>query len=404
MVDDRDLFKSYREFVGRSEAPGIYHRWSLIGVVAANLGRQFYLPFGEGRIFPNLYLMLVGEPGARKSSAIKLASKILAQAGYDKFSAEKTSKEKFLADLAGQGTEDSFDLLSIGAAEVFINADEFNEFTGTGNLEFLSLLGTLWDFDSEKPFSQRLKNSKPIEIYQPTLNILAGNTTENLARAIPAEALGQGFASRLIFIHAESSGVKIPFPVKAPVELKQAVINLLLDMKQKVEGEASLDMDARDALAQIYTTFVELDDHRLKHYSSRRHTQLIKLCLIFAASRISTTISLIDVIRANTVLSYAERSMHKALGEIGKNRNSEVSSAIMKILYETMVPVGALELFKQLATEVDGPGEMNKILGGLLLAGRIQQAGNGYLPVVKASRSVLPYTNPVHLKGYEIDV
>jgi hypothetical protein len=401
-MESPDLFKSYREFVGRSEAPGVYHRWSLIGCIAANLGRQFYLPFGEGRIFPNLYLMLIGEPGARKSSAIKLASKVLAETGYSKFSAEKTSKEKFLADLAGQGSDDAFDLLSPGASEVFINSDEFNEFVGTGNIEFLSLLGALWDFDSEKPFSQRLKNSKPIEIYQPTLNILAGNTGENLARAIPAEALGQGFASRLIFIHSEPSGVKIPFPSKAPVELREAVVRILTQMKLEVCGEASLDLDAKEALAQIYTTFTDLEDYRLKHYSSRRHTQLLKLCLIFAASRISTTISLVDVIKANTVLSYAERSMHKALGEIGKSKNAEVSSAVLKILYETLVPVGALELFKQLATEVDGPGEMNKILGGLLLAGRIQQTGNGYLPVVKTSRSVLPYTNPVYLKGYEI--
>jgi DNA repair protein RadC len=401
-MEPPDLFKSYREFVGRSEAPGVYHRWSLIGCIAANLGRQFYLPFGEGKIHPNLYLMLIGEPGARKSSAIKLASKILAETGYDKFSAEKTSKEKFLADLAGQGSADSFDLLSPGASEVFINSDEFNEFVGTGNIEFLSLLGALWDFDSEKPFSQRLKNSKPIEIYQPTLNILAGNTGENLARAIPAEALGQGFASRLIFIHSEPSGVKIPFPSKAPAELREAVVRILTQMKLEVCGEASLDLDAKEALAQIYTTFTDLEDYRLKHYSSRRHTQLLKLCLIFAASRVSTTISLVDVIKANTVLSYAERSMHKALGEIGKSKNAEVSSAVLKILYETMVPVGALELFKQLATEVDGPGELNKILGGLLLAGRIQQTGNGYLPVVKTSRSVLPYTNPVYLKGYEI--
>lgn len=402
-MDTPDLFNSYREFVGKSEAPGVYHRWSLTGTIAANLGRQFYLPFGEGRVFPNLFIMLVGEPGARKSSAIKLASKVLAATGFDKFAAEKTSKEKFLADLANMGDQEQFDLFGgTAASEVFINADEFNEFVGSGNIEFLSLLGALWDFDSEKPFSQRLKNSKPIEIYQPTLNILAGNTSENLARAIPAEALGQGFASRLMLIHSEPSGVKIPFPVKALEELKQIVIDLLMDMKSQVRGEASIDYDAREALGQIYMTFEELDDMRLKHYSSRRHTQLLKLCLIFAAARLSCTISLIDVIKANTVLSYAERSMHKALGEIGKNKNSEVSSAIMKILYETRVPVGALELFKNLSTEVDGPTELNKILGGLLLAGRVQSVGGGYLPVIKVTKSVLPYTNPAHLKGYEI--
>ena len=45
--------------------------------------------------------MLIGHPGARKSAAIKAARKIISGAGYSTYSAEKTSKEKFLLDLEG---------------------------------------------------------------------------------------------------------------------------------------------------------------------------------------------------------------------------------------------------------------------------------------------------------------
>ena len=162
------LFDLYFEYVKDTGPPLIYHRWSLIASVGAFLGRQYWFPFGDFRIFPNCYIMLIGNPGTRKSTAIKMAKKILSQAGYDKFPAERTTKEKFLLDLEGVSEHElnqyakrakgastprdvlaNLDLLEGSdihdgiPREVFITADEFNEFAGTGNLDFLSTLGTI---------------------------------------------------------------------------------------------------------------------------------------------------------------------------------------------------------------------------------------------------------------------
>ena len=96
-----NLIDAYIEYRAETEPPAIYHRWSMIASVAALLGRRFYIPFGSSHIYPNLYIMLIGGVGTRKSSAIKEATKLIGQAGYKTFSARKTSKEKFLMDLEG---------------------------------------------------------------------------------------------------------------------------------------------------------------------------------------------------------------------------------------------------------------------------------------------------------------
>lgn len=101
------LFDLYFDYVRDTEPPVIFHRWSLLSSLGALLGRQVWIPFGSFRIFPNQFVMLIAEPGARKSTAIKTARKLLSKAGYDKFAAEKTSKEKFLLDL--EGVEESSD-------------------------------------------------------------------------------------------------------------------------------------------------------------------------------------------------------------------------------------------------------------------------------------------------------
>jgi hypothetical protein len=402
------LFDLYFEYVKDTESPLIFHRWSLIASVSAFLGRRFYLPFGTTRIFPTSYVMLVGNPGTRKSSAIKTAKKILAGSGYETFSAEKTTKEKFLLDLEGlpetygdyngnqskrtsRGgsaksemltADDILRNLDLGTdggisdrtpREVFICADEFNEFAGSGNLDFLSLLGSLWDWDDESTtYKHRLKNSKSLAIYQPTISILGGNTHTGFQEAFPIQAIGQGFMSRLLLIHGEPSGRKIAFPTKPPEQLADSIKEYFGRIASTVEGEATIAVAAKQALDMIYRSWHEIDDFRFKHYSTRRFTHLLKLTLIVTAMRCSTVVDMQDVLLANTILTHAESVMPKALGEFGKSRNSEATQNVMSALYEAKKPLTFEDLWKVVSRDLDKREQLTDILSGLLQSGKIQ--------------------------------
>lgn len=432
-----NLFDLYFQYVKDTESPIVFHRWSLIAAVSAFLGRRYWLPFGTTRIFPNSYIMLIGNPGTRKSSAIKTVKRTLARAGYASFSAEKTTKEKFLLDLEGLpetfgdsnastkhpgsgrrsngGTEAltsrdvlaSLDLfedtgISDGVPkEVFIAADEFNEFAGSGNLDFLSLLGSLWDWDDElTTYKHRLKNSKSLAIYQPTISILGGNTHIGFQEAFPVQSIGQGFMSRLILIHGEPSGRKIAFPKKPPEAIVDEIARAFIAIKETVEGEARITGPAERALDTIYRTWPELDDYRFKHYSTRRFTHLLKLVLICSAIRYSTVIDMQDVLLANTLLTYTEGTMSKALGEFGKSRNSDAAQAIMTALYDAKAPMTFDDLFKVVSRDVEKRDTLIDILAGLQQAGKIQPpdrkaqgAAAGFLPMQKPINSSALYVD-----------
>lgn len=382
-----NLFDTYLTYVDRTESPLIFHRWSLLTCIGAQLGRKYWLPFGDFKIYSNMYVMLMGDPGTRKSSAIKLAKRLLSNTGYDHFSGDRTSKEKFLLDL--EGVEDETgkvidrntvmnnlfgdDGIMGDPKEVFVCADEFNEFVGTGNLEFLSLLGSLWDWDDEsRPFKQRLKTSRSVSIYQPTISILAGNTHAGFAEAFPPQALGQGFLSRLVLVYGESSGKKIAFPEKPDETLKARLVEQIGAIGTEVRGEATISDKARGMLTVIYNSFKGLDDARFKHYSTRRFTHLLKLCLLCSASRFSTEIGAEDVLLANTLLSFVEHRMPQALGEFGKARHADVASRILAILNDATVPMGAAELWKQVSSDLDNMQELNKLLINLAQAQKLQ--------------------------------
>jgi hypothetical protein len=381
------LFDKYFQYIEETEPPLVFHRWSMLTSVGALLGRQYYLPFGEFNIVPTQYVMLIGDPGTRKSTAIKLAKKILAAAGYEKFAAPKTSKEKFLLDL--EGIEDDSgtvidtnrvmanlfgdDHIHADPREVYVVADEFNEFVGSGNLEFLSLLGSLWDWDDPSaPFKQRLKTSRSVSIYQPTLSILGGNTHTGFAEAFPPQSIGQGFLSRLLLIYGESSGKKIAFPQSPSQLIKQELIEILQSIKTEVLGEATFSKKAREMVEVIYRTYPGIDDVRFKHYNTRRHTHLLKLCMLAAACNLRTEIGPEEVLFANTLLTFTEHKMPQALGEFGKSRNADVAARIISLLSEADKPMDVTAIWKHVQSDLEKIEDLNKILAGMLQGNKIQ--------------------------------
>lgn len=393
MQADKDFFNHYISFMADSagEVPAFFNRWSLIASIGALLGRKYYFSHGNFQINPNIFCMLIGSPGTRKSSAIKLAKKFVLAAGYEKISASKTTKEKFILDLAGvEDVDQSGDILSQNLwgdgedskedAEIFIMADEFNNFFGNGNIEFISLLGEFWDY--EGTFESRTKNSKSVKVYNPTVSILGGNTPTNLATAFPPETIGQGFFSRILLIYGEPNGKRIAFP-KTPSVSESAIIIEYLRKIKSLSGGVTLTAEAETLLERIYTSHTGFPDVRFESYSNRRFNHLIKLCLITAASRLSTIIDTCDVIYANTVLVHTEHLMPKALGEFGKSRNSDISHRVITLLESAEDIMTFKEIWKHVASDLEKMPDLATLLQNLVSADKIQSVqtvkGAGFL-------------------------
>ena len=100
MNQSEDFFSLYARYTEETECPTFYHRWVAISCLAASLGRNTYVQFGHFRYYPNLYIMFLAASGTKKSTAIKIGTKVLKKQGFKHFSAKKTRQEKFLIDLA----------------------------------------------------------------------------------------------------------------------------------------------------------------------------------------------------------------------------------------------------------------------------------------------------------------
>lgn len=386
-----DYFTSYMQYAGAgvSEPPASFHRWCSISIIGALLGRQYSFPFGHSQIYPNQYINLMGAPGTRKSTAINIAAKLAKAVGYKKFAADRVSKEKFLLDMGapeeGMEEDDILDMCFDDPSECFVVADEFTDFIGTGNMEFITLLTKLWDNPSE--YKHPKIHGKDAIISKPTVNILSGNTAQGFALAFPPEAIGNGFLSRTLFIHGDTTGRKITFPPKPNEQLALSLVNHLKEMCAVVKGEAHVEDNALALCDRIYREFVDIDDVRFKSYSTRRFTHVLKLALCISAAALRTVITSEDILKANTLLYHAENHMPQALGEYGKSKTSDQANAVLNLLSEAKAPMTSTEIWKKVHQDFSKIAELAEVVRNLQHAEKIQllKIGNkeGFLPMVK---------------------
>jgi hypothetical protein len=385
-----DFFDLYASYVTDTESCYTYHRWCSISIIGAMLGRDYFFQHGHFVVNPNMYMMLLGKSGDRKSAAIKIAKGVLKSTGYRFLAPDKTSKEKFLLDLNDQVSIDGDDILdsnlwgdlassmaSKPPVEMYIAADEFNDFIGNGNIDFISLLGSFWDYDDV--YQNKIKNGTSVCLPYPTINILGGNTPTGFNLAFPNEVLGQGFFSRLLLIYGEPTGKKITFPEPPSQEIKKTLAEYLLTIKKVCNGAAKLSKDAERLLDKLYKTWEGMGDVRFDSYTNRRFTHLLKLCLIHSAARLSTTIEAQDVIYANTVLTHTEHVMPRALGEFGKSRHSDIVHKIMTLLDNSNVPVPPANIIKAIHSDIDNIAVAVELIKGLQTADKIMQIQGGYM-------------------------
>lgn len=385
---------SYFSYIGETEAPMTFHRWAAITILGAWIGSDYCFRLGHFNIKPNIYCMLMGDAGSRKSTAIKIAARFIAKAGYRNVAADRSTKEKFLLDLAGIADDvvlgrdgkvvpldlDSnlfSDLDTDPTPETLIAADEFNNFVGNGNIEFLSMLGGLWDH--EGPYKNKVKNSKSVELMNPFVSILAGNTATGFSLAFPIESIGQGIFSRILLVHGESTGKKITFPDAPSAHKESELIAQLHAIKHIANRQAGVSDKAKLLLDAIYKGTGKLDDVRFESYHNRRFPHLIKLCLVLSAASLRATIEEEDVVRANTVLTHAEHGMPKALGEFGKSKNSDVSHKLIQILENSFEPMTLKQLWMQLHNDLDDVNKLRDMIHSLELADKLMSTKGGIL-------------------------
>jgi hypothetical protein len=327
-----DFLDAYLYFTEETEPCELYRKWVGVSVIAAALQRKCYLKWGSQTWFPNLYIVLTGPPGEpRKGTAMASGYSILRPLNL-KLSADRLTPEYFIKELSSCLVTTQFDAGKfMNHCSLTVFSKELTVFIGYKNSQFLADLTDLYDCADD--WSYRTKGGGTFEITGAWLNMLAATTPEQIQAALPAEAVGGGFASRVLFIYADKRGKTVPVPIEN-VELKEKLIADLEEISL-LGGPFLATNDYITTRTEWYARQSQetqvIQDARFAAYYSRKASTATKLSMILSASR-SDEMKLreVDFIRAVEMLDEAEIPMMRALSGVGKSDYAEILPQVME--------------------------------------------------------------------------
>lgn len=407
MSDDRIQFKTpylndYLEMVEDTESPRIFHIWSAIFAISASLGRRCYLPFGTFNIFPNHYILLVGTPGTRKTTAANQGKKVLKAATGVRFAPSDTGFQRQGLIVALQGGEDEskefLGALEVGSKDntlmsltqleeitntpederaqfidkadkhhVAIVASEFSRVIGQSNLAMLDFLGEVYDGED---IEYQTKQTH-VKIKEPLINLIACTTPVSISNSLPPQAGGQGFLSRIILVYGARKYKQVPRPTAPPVELISRVKDVLDTAYYQLSGGFTESADALEYCNELYQYGIAIADSRFGYYAERRFTHLIKLAMCLAASRGEMHIVKQDYEEAHRILVATERGMPDALGEFGMNPLAMLKQEILEQLRATQGPLTLEQIVAMFHRDARG-SEITEVVNDLIKTGQVK--------------------------------
>jgi hypothetical protein len=337
--------ESYLDYTDETESAKVFHEWTAHSLIAGVLRKKCKLALGRINVYPNMYVVLVAEPGvARKSQAISYGTPFLQEIPDIHTSADSVTREALLQDLETCAVDEPMpDGTSFRHTSLNIIAKEFEIFLGqkTDNTKMLVLLTDLFD-SQELPWKYRTKNAGNNLIPSVFINMLGATTPESLASCLPPSAIGGGLTSRILFIFASGATKKVPIPYVTPelIELRDKLQKDLFRIS-KISGVYTFNTEANQYWHDWYMAYDGMDQNRIcidrsfDGWYSRKPMYILKMSQIASAAYKDELVITPDDLRyAIEKIESVEIYMSKTFRAVGRSAITADVDLVMSIVEE----------------------------------------------------------------------
>lgn len=260
-----------------AESPRSYFWWSGLCAISAVVSNKVYVNKQIYKLYPNLFVLLIGKSGLRKSGPVSMVKQIVERSELVKVISGRSSIQAIVKQLGQAWTLESGKVLADPSA--FIVSSEFAS-SLVKDEAALTILTDLHDshYHSEG-WRYTLKNSAPDFLKSPCITFLSATNQTHFDDMISETSMMGGFIARTILV----------------VENKKSRINALLDESEKkfnsdkfipylkelskIEGEMILNNEAKDMYKSWYHSFCESDIDDKTGTSERVHDRIMKVAM-----------------------------------------------------------------------------------------------------------------------------
>lgn len=310
------FLEDYLRFNQGNECPENYHIWSALALVSAIVSRKVCIDFDAQRVYPNLYICLVGRPGTRKSTAKDIARDILEEEfpTIPRAAAITTAEGilKFMGTDACLRAYEESPGVNVEYRPIMLFVNELKNFLKVNPQGMLDFLTDIYD---RKFFDTFFKGAGADVIVNPYVVLLACETAKWMREKMKLDIISGGFARRLIPIYETKKRCSIPRPfLSEPMRQARARVIGTLHRIHDIVGTFTWEPTAIEFFDKWYRSLKEPEDTAMEDYYSSKHTQLQKVAMLLTLTdhgdlllrkeTLERALALLDVIEPNMQALY----------------------------------------------------------------------------------------------------
>lgn len=282
----RDWLTAYREYTIDNEAPEAFHLWSAIATLGHVVNRNVWMDRHYYMLHPGQIMVVLCSESAvsRKSTAMHLATSLLENLdAYHNVITGKSSPAALVDALHRPSIigvpQRAIGLILADELGSFFNKESHAETLATD----VSELNT-WP----KQWWIRRARTMTVELFEPSLGLLAGTTPTGLAYEIPQVAREAGFFGRLLICY-QAEGGKINDLIDKPPDMSRVKFWLMRDLERiaRLSGGFVFTEDGKSwfrAWYKDYMTRATAHDNTTGFYA-RKGDHLLRVAMVLAVSK-----------------------------------------------------------------------------------------------------------------------
>ena len=272
----RNFIDLFMDFSGKSEIPRHWHLWACLSLLASTVSDRIWIQRNaRWRIYPNLYIFLIGPSGSGKDKAIDVAVELLVGMDIINFWCGRATREFFIDMLKDSPT-------GFTNPKMYFVTPELGSSLRPGDRGF-ELISFMTELYTKRVHDEGTRSLGHIRITNACLNWLAGTTEEWLKRSVPQDSIEGGFFARVLPIRGERD-YSLRYPeMLLPKNYEEIKVDLQGRVRDLtwLEGAFTFSLEAQEAHDAWYMSTTVPENEKLIPSFNRADELICRLSLLF---------------------------------------------------------------------------------------------------------------------------
>ena len=310
-----------------TDAPDIFAFAAGLTAISAILQKNVFMKWTGGKLYANMYILMIMKSGGRKSTVLRVLKQIL----------ENFDMEDGSLIYPSDVTPEAFYMVAQSRPYGTFFHGEFGgwlkSLERSYNKGFKEFLTDVYDGFSQKKLIKGPNGTGQLyRIDEPAINILSASTIAWISENIKEADRQSGFMQRFTIFYAQQDKKEIALPISnnPPNSLVKELKELL-----SIKGEIKLSEEAKQIYEEFYYSENESKKRQSEIYGSfhtRLFTLVIKIAMIYCVMRKDKVIGKEDMEYAIRLKSILEKYLYSVYDKLIKDKNQETLNKILNII------------------------------------------------------------------------